>query len=265
MAFCFLKFNHKSKKLPKALYVDQWRELCEYEALCEGDDYWISSKKLQLQVDFMDSHPDYGMVHTDFNLSKGKRNHKFEICSDGKYFPQILYNQASFIGTLTVMIRMSTYNSIPKLFKGKGWPMGDTPQWIEIAHCSKIGYIDVVTAKYRVLQESASHSGDINKMIAFIEAGIEIAQFYADNFDVSLSKDLYDESYYQNIVRIACRFNNEDVAKKYFIEVIVLQPKSLSLLVLCIKKTVNNTKFTIAPPYIYNLYFISFGFLSKKE
>lgn len=36
----------------------------EYIAYLEGDDYWISSHKLQQQVDFLDRHPDYiGCTH----------------------------------------------------------------------------------------------------------------------------------------------------------------------------------------------------------
>ena len=46
----------------KKKYIMPWRDHAQYISLCEGDDYWIDDNKLQRQVDFLDSHPDY-MMH----------------------------------------------------------------------------------------------------------------------------------------------------------------------------------------------------------
>lgn len=55
-AVLYLKENHYSKRKPKMGYLSEWRDMCEYEAVCEGDDYWIDPIKLQKQVDHLDTH-----------------------------------------------------------------------------------------------------------------------------------------------------------------------------------------------------------------
>lgn len=37
----------------------------KYIALCEGDDYWIDENKLQMQVNFLENNPEYGMCFHD--------------------------------------------------------------------------------------------------------------------------------------------------------------------------------------------------------
>lgn len=59
----FLTYNHYSKGLNKYHYLRPWIEHSKYVAQCEGDDYWLFDGKLQLQVDFMESHPECSLTY----------------------------------------------------------------------------------------------------------------------------------------------------------------------------------------------------------
>lgn len=74
-AVLLLKYNHHSIKKPKISYISEWYDKAKYIALCEGDDYWIDSKKMQKQVDFLDTHPDYNIyIHNAIRvLSDGTK------------------------------------------------------------------------------------------------------------------------------------------------------------------------------------------------
>lgn len=57
-AVLLLKKNHYSQRKPKMQYLAEWTDSVEYEALCEGDDYWIDEYKLAKQAEVLDVHPE---------------------------------------------------------------------------------------------------------------------------------------------------------------------------------------------------------------
>lgn len=152
----------------------------KYVATCEGDDYWIDPHKLQMQVDFMEEHPDYSLCFTNFSRSDGIK-YKQQSYPDSEY-EKMLIQGANVIGTLTTLYRKSIYDNLPKEYRKNKWNLGDLPLWIELSHYGYVKYLDKITAIYRVLPNSASHSSDIMREIAFIDDLYEIRKFYNQKF-----------------------------------------------------------------------------------
>ena len=212
----YLKENHHKQRKPKHPYFKEWSDNAKYTAVCEGDDYWVYPKKLEMQVEFMEAHPEYIMCHTDFDLTNGEvRNHKVFIDPDDNYFPHsVLYGMR--VGTLTMLYRNSEFQKLPHLNIGKGWQMGDLPLIIEMSHEGKIKYFPIVTAKYRILNHSASH-GSLDKEIAFTNSALSIRQFYANYYGIELPNNGYTKGYFITMEKYAFKHKNREIAKEYYI------------------------------------------------
>lgn len=103
--------NQYSKGIPIGVTFNFPRAHGKYIAMCEGDDYWTDPLKLQKQVDFLESHPDYVMCSHRFNKYWHEKG-VLEEDSD-KDFKGADYDLQNLIGgkwltqTLTVMYRRS--------------------------------------------------------------------------------------------------------------------------------------------------------------
>lgn len=175
-AFYFLKQNLFKAKEEKMKHVIPWREQCEYEALCEGDDYWIDPLKLQKQVDFLDKNPEYGLVWSKVRVLDQRGEFCGCIGKKAVVFNDLLKDNP--INTLSTMFRGCALNGYSELVSGQKWLMGDYPMWLYISLKYKIRFMNDIMGVYRVFEKSASHNPSYIKQLEFLNSYYDIKFFY---------------------------------------------------------------------------------------
>lgn len=159
-----LNENHYQRglKQKRLEYISEWKVNAKYHALCEGDDYWIHPMKLQCQVDFMESHPEYSMC---FNNAL--------VTYDGMNKPARIFNQIGkdqeigleqlidkwICPTPGILMR----SSILPLYTVKGSIIsGDWRRTLHCAACGKVWAMKAVMSCYRKTGNETSLSNMVS-------------------------------------------------------------------------------------------------------
>ena len=232
--------NQYSKGISPTFKFNFPRAKGKYIALCEGDDYWTDPYKLQKQVDFLEANPEYGMVYTAADKFIQNKNKKEGVLKgeENVTFDTLLKNNP--IPTLTVLLRANAYKGYNELISKKQFKMGDYPLWFYISMKYKIHYIDDVTAVYRVMDNSASHSDNFAKKCAFVSSAYDIRLFFAEycnrdvtNIGIRHKQDLFTLAYLNNEYKYAIEQFKKINYKFYRL-------KDLLRYIICLMKNIAN-------------------------
>ena len=152
-AVYLLKYNHYSIRKSKDLYLKEWKDNCKYIALCEGDDYWTDSDKLQIQVNFLESHSDYSMCFHDVHIKAEKGREWYDVFGklENRDYTGV-ENLIKWSGpTCSMVLRNEVYDSIPMNPK---FTMGDNVLVLTSSQLGKVRCIPKKMGVYRLTPTS---------------------------------------------------------------------------------------------------------------
>lgn len=175
----------------------------KYIALCEGDDYWTDSNKLQKQVDFLENNLEYGMVFTDYDRWRQKDSIRFNNYNRVLYKENTdrditTYNlfskEIKITRTATVLFKKDIITSfdktIPLAFPTNS-TAGDTQLFVFAIINYKVRYFAESTTVYRVLNESIGHTSNPVKRNKFLKSYIDFVEFAVSFYNLGKKEKKY--------------------------------------------------------------------------
>lgn len=130
----------------------------KYIALCEGDDYWISTDKLQVQVEFLEKNEDFsGSAHPCLKLFADGSTALFRQSAKTVYTLSDLLGKRPF-HTASFLFRASVLRQNPLPVEFVSY---DKALFLLIALKGKIRYLDSLKAIYRIHSQSITHHWNV--------------------------------------------------------------------------------------------------------
>jgi len=164
----------------------------KYILFCDGDDYWHNIYKMQTQVEYMESHPEVGIVHGDVNHLIESTNELIECYNkkynipipEGSIFTELLLSNHYFLKTMSSCIRKELLDKYYdfNLPVQKQWTLYDLPIWLELAKHSKINYINESFGTYRISDNSVSNQIDPVQRYKFHKSVFDVKLYYANKY-----------------------------------------------------------------------------------
>ena len=89
----------------------------KYVAICEGDDYWCAADKLQVQVDFLNAHPDYSCCfHRVVNYYEDRGTKSLSNGGQKTNTNIIDLARGNYISNVSAVFRRNLFGPLPDWF-----------------------------------------------------------------------------------------------------------------------------------------------------
>lgn len=154
----------------------------KYIAECEGDDYWTHPGKLQMQVDYLERHPECPLCYTKAHLFDHPSG---TFRQEHIGFPYKGFEAMLSINPVPAMTACFRREALERYIQevnplSHHWATADYPKWLFFAQLGPLGFIDEFTGVYRDKSPaSISNPRNFGKRYAFLESVYDIKLFFA--------------------------------------------------------------------------------------
>lgn len=220
------KYHLKYKKIIRLLFHERniglganWAKCVlmargKYIANCDNDDYWHEPNKLQLQVDFMESNPIYGLCHTDYRIHNRNTNVLVEKKCENSTVPNVSQLTAVMNGyfrccNATVLYRREVLMKYINLedYVQYQFTLQDWNTWMLLANHTKFFAMHISTATFGVETESITRPNDFDKLESRLIKEKDCFRYVCDKLPNNYTYNVEDYEFYANRVLLSMAYN----------------------------------------------------------
>ncbi|AJI57562.1 glycosyl transferase 2 family protein [Francisella philomiragia] len=190
----------------------------KYIALCEGDDYWTDSTKIQQQVDFLEQNPEFmGCGHNTRFLVNGELTDRLFVNSDSKKDSYIFddFIDSAYLHTTSLVFKYDAHKSQINeyLAKYSSVKRNDVYMLLVFSKFGPIKYIDKIMSVYRMNDGGIWSGADEQaQLIMFLHGCVDFSYIFGDEYK---DKFLYS---FANTFSESCNIESPDFGSKVLTE-----------------------------------------------
>lgn len=192
----------------------------KYICNCDNDDYWHNEHKLQIQLDYMESHQECNICitnHRTHNRSTGEIK-EVEVHLDHEHIQDQMWNGGRFCNA-TIMYRadfMKAHLDLDEFIKRR-LSLQDWPAWVILTAYTNIDLIPISTATFGIETVSITRPDTVERLKNRLDNDKVVYKYLGELFPEKYPYDEEGWKKYANGRLVAKAFDVGDfeAAKKY--------------------------------------------------